>query len=182
MRKTSTILAMIVVLIALFLQFIPSDYKIERSTVINAKASVVFNKVNIVSDWKWQAWYSIDPDMKIEFSGPSEGVNAKRCWSSDNIDVGSGCLSIIESKPNSTIKTQIDIDAQNPTYGTWMFVEKDGVTSVDWKLEIDMGSNFIAKVVGLFMEHRLAYVLEDGLENLKKQCENQIDTTDPYNL
>jgi len=171
MKKTSIILAFIVVLIALFLQFLPSNYKVERSIVINRKASVVFNKVNTASDWKWQAWYSTDPDMGIELTGPDEGVDAKRCWSSDNIDVGNGCLTIIESKPNSMIKTQIDIAAQNPTYGTWMFVEKDGVTSVDWKLEMDMGSNFIGKVVGLFMENRIAYVLEEGLENLKKQCE-----------
>ena len=182
MKKTSSILALIVVLIALFLLLLPSGYKVERSIVIDTEASVVFNKVNTVSDWKWQAWHSLDPDMEIEFSGPHEGVKAKRCWNSENIDIGSGCLTIIESVPNSTIKTQIDIDAQNPTYGTWKFDEKKGVTNVVWKLEIDLGSNFIGKIVGLFMEYRLAYVLEEGLDNLKKQCENQIDTTFPNNF
>ena len=182
MKKTSTILVFLVFLIALFFVLIPSTFTVERSIDINSQATVVFNKVNIVNDWNWHVWYKTDPDIEIEFSVPDEGPDAKRCWSSENIDVGSGCLTIIEIKPYSSIKTQIDIEAQNPIYGTWEFVEKGNVTIVNWNLEVDMGSNLIGKIQGLFLEQRIAYVLEGGLENLKIQCENHENSTFPYSL
>ncbi|RMF69580.1 MAG: polyketide cyclase, partial [Calditrichaeota bacterium] len=58
-------LALILIVVGLFL---PASYHAERSIVINAPASVVFDYVNDLTKWEeWGPWQEEDPTIEITY-------------------------------------------------------------------------------------------------------------------
>lgn len=173
MKKVLVILAAVAAVILVFPYLLPSEIKVQRTIEINKSVDVVYGKVNNLKSWEeWDPWFAKDPDMNSEYIGTEEGVDAKRCWDSDNPDVGKGCLTILESEANASIKTQLDFDGQNPGYGSWKFSDNEGVTTVTWAMNINMGMNPIGRVIGLFMDGMIGPDFEKGLESLKQVCES----------
>ena len=172
MKKILTVIIAILVLVVLIGFILPEKVKIERSTDINTSADTVFQQVNNIKAWEaWGPWFEKDPDMGSVYSDTVEGVNARHCWDSENPEVGKGCLTIIESEANTRIKTQLDFDGQNTGYGSWNFSEADGITTVTWGMEMDMGMNPFGRIMGLFIEGMVAPDFEAGLSKLKDVCE-----------
>ena len=172
MKKALTIILVVVAVLLITAYLLPSKVKVERSTDINNDAAIVFNQVNNLPAWEtWGPWFAIEPEMGSTYSDTVEGINARHCWDSENPEVGKGCLTIIGSEPHSLIKTQLDFDGQNPGYGIWTFNETEGVTSVSWAMEMDMGMNPLGRVMGLFMDGMVGPNFEDGLSKLKEICE-----------
>ena len=161
----------IVVIISLFL---PSAVSVERKTSINSPVSTVFNQVNVLKNWeKWDPWHAKEPEMGGSvYSGPEAGVGAKHCWDSENPDIGKGCLSIVESNPNSSVKNLLEFDGMTPGNGGFAFEESEGVTTVSWKMNMEMGMNPIGKIFGLMMDGMIGPDFEAGLKSLKELCEN----------
>src|SRR5436853_4154690 len=111
MRFLKRLLIGVVLLIAAVLVvvwFQPDDYRLTRSTVIAAPAAAVFEQVNDLKKWdNWSPWAKLDPNARVTFAGPQSGPGATFTWDG-NGKIGSGTMTITESKPNVRIATRTD--------------------------------------------------------------------------
>ncbi len=153
----------------------PDDYRLTRSTVIAAPASVVFAQVNDLSRWEdWSPWAKLDPGARVTFDGPKAGVGAVFRWDG-NDKVGAGTMTITQSRPNERVATRTDF--VKPFAGTsnsdFIFSEANGQTTVIWTMA---GTHdFISKAICLVMsmERTLGPDFERGLAQLRRVSEGR---------
>ncbi|MDF2438101.1 MAG: hypothetical protein K0Q95_2477 [Bacteroidota bacterium] len=171
LKKVGIVLLILVGLYIIISLFLPSIVRVERSTVIKAPVQVVFEQVNNFQNWpKWSYWDNIDPQMKSTYEGPESGVGAKHLWTSNHKDVGTGSIVIVDSKPYSTILTDLEFEGMGTSHGGWFFKEVEGGTETTTYMEMDMG--FFGRIMGLMMEGMLGGDFEKTLAGLKKHCES----------
>jgi hypothetical protein len=76
------ILIGVAVIIAALIGFVamqPDDFRIERSAIVAAPASVVFTQVNDFHKWQaWSPWAKLDPAAKAAFGGAGGGIQMVR--------------------------------------------------------------------------------------------------------
>jgi hypothetical protein len=153
----------------------PDDYRLTRSAVIAAPATAIFPHVNDLRQWDdWSPWAKLDPSAHVTFSGPQSGVGAAFAWDG-NDKIGTGTMTITESKPNERIATRTDF--VKPFAGTsnsdFVFSEAGGQTNVIWTMA---GThNFIGKAICLVMsmERMVGPDFERGLAQLKRVSEGK---------
>jgi effector-binding domain-containing protein len=176
LKKILIALGVLILLYSLISLFLPSKKMIERSTMINAPAAVVFEQINNLQNWKsWSYWDNIDPAMKSSWEGPGAGVGAKHIWSSENDNVGHGSLTITESKPNELVVTELSFEGMGTSLGGWKIKDTTGGTYVTTYMDIDCG--FFGRIFpGLMMDSWLGGDFEKTLAGLKKRCEELAST------
>ena len=166
----------IVGLVAVFLVVValqPSDFRVERTGLIDAPADVVFDEVNDFHRWDaWSPWAKLDPKAKNEFSGQAKGQGAKFSWSG-NEKVGEGSMTILESKPDELIRIDLSFERpfKNKCDVEYTFKPKDGKIAVTWSM---FGkNNFIGKAMCMFMnmDKMLGGEFEKGLAQMKAAAE-----------
>jgi len=150
---------------------LPRKIHVEQTKTINAPAATVFNQVNNVENWEnWSYWKLNDPGMAISYPGQKVGKGATYTWKSESS--GNGSMEIVESNPNSSIKTALKFD-QGGGNGTWKFEPDENGTKVTWSFDTDMGSNPIMSIKGFIMKRILNTSLEESLENMKGVLEGK---------
>lgn len=173
LKKIGIVLLVIVGLYLLISLFLPGTIKVERSITINAPAAVVFEQINTLKNWKsWSYWDNIDSAMKSEYSGPESGLTAKHSWESTNENVGKGSLTIVESKPDSLVVTELAFDGMGTSIGGWKIKDTVGGVIVTTYMNMDMGL-FGRIFPGLMMDSWLGVDFEKSLAGLKKVAEAQ---------
>lgn len=173
LKKFLLVLVVLVVGFAGVVAMQPADYKIERSTTINAPPSVVFAQVNDFHNWEaWSPWAKLDPNAKNSFEGPSSGVGAIFKWSG-NDKVGEGKMTLTESKPNELIRIRLDFlkpfeDTSNVEF---TFKPQGDQTVVTWAMTGH--KNFVGKAFCLFMnmDKTLGGEFDKGLASMKTAAE-----------
>lgn len=171
-----TILWILVALVVVFLVVValqPSDYRVERTTTINAPAAHVFGYVNDFHKWNaWSPWKDLDPNAKIAFEGPPEGMGTIMTWSG-NSQVGEGKMTLTESKPNELIKTEVEIiePMEGSSTGMFTFKPEGDQTAVTWTVEAHQ--NFVQKAFCLVMNGKkmMSEMMDKGLAQLKSVAE-----------
>lgn len=148
----------------------PSTTLIERTTVINAPAPVVFENVNNIRKWnKWSYWMLLDTAQIVTYAGPESGVGASYSW--DGKKTMKGTLTITESAPSQNIKINLDFAGQGTGKAEWKFEAGDGVTNVTETFTSDL--KFTERIFpGLMMDKFLGAAFEEDLKNLKALCES----------
>lgn len=151
----------------------PDSFRVERSTSINAPASVIFPFINDLQRWSaWSPYEKIDPAMKRTFSGASSGTGAIYDWDGNN-EVGAGRMEITAESPPSQLSIQLDFlrpfEGRNQVEFT--LNETGGTTQVTWAMQGPMP--FLSKVMCLFfdMDKMIGKDYEAGLAALKKVSE-----------
>lgn len=174
LKKILLVLAAIVVAILVIAAFQPSTFRVERSIAINTPAAVPFAQVNELAKWQpWSPWEKLDPAMKRSYSGPAAGVGAAYGWEG-NSEVGSGKMTIIDSRPSEAIKLKLEFLA--PMAGAadadFTFKPEGSATRVTWAMSGT--NNYIAKIFCLFMnmDKMIGGQFEQGLGDLKKVSES----------
>jgi len=150
---------------------LPQHPHVQRDTVVSATPEQVFAIVNDMSRLTdWSPWVKMDPDIKLKFDGPANGVGAKMLWTSAKL--GNGSLTITQSTPFSEIKTALDFGAAGTSTSTFTFAPSDGGTKVTWSFDTDAGMNPIARYFGLFADSMVGKDYEVGLVSLKDLAES----------
>jgi effector-binding domain-containing protein len=109
--------------------------------------------------------------MKSTYEGPESGVGAKHNWTSNHKQVGNGSITIVDSKPNSLVMTDLDFEGMGTSHGGWMIKDSANGSSVTTYMEMDMG--FFGRIFpGLFMNKMLGSDFEKTLDGLKKHSES----------
>ncbi|MDD2661316.1 MAG: SRPBCC family protein [Methylococcales bacterium] len=151
----------------------PSDFRVTRTSTINAPASAVFAQVNELQKWDaWSPWAKLDPEAINTFEGPASGTGAIMRWAGNN-KVGVGSMTIIESRPNTFIRFKLEFLKPFAATNTAEFNFNSGndQTTVTWTM--NGKSSFKSKTIGLIMncDKMVGGQFEKGLANLKSVAE-----------
>ena len=152
---------------------IPVDFRVTRSTVIQAPATEIFPYLNNHMKMNsWNPWIKMDPNVKLSYSGPPEDVGAIIEWDG-NRDVGAGRATITHSTPGYLVRMKMD----------W-FKPMEGTSTVDFSLKqigesttvewIIFGkNNIVLRVMCIFLDidKMIGGSFESGLSELKKKVE-----------
>ncbi|MEM7192792.1 MAG: SRPBCC family protein, partial [Pseudomonadota bacterium] len=150
---------------------LPAHVTATRSVVINAPEYVIFPYVNdLRRTQEWAPWADKDPNVKITYSGPPEGVGAKAEWTSDVASVGNGSIQIVESDPSSTVRLNSSIKGLDGTSDFDLSPAGAG-SKVSWSFGFATGSSPLKRWKGLILDSYIGEVYEDGLEKLKNVIE-----------
>ena len=153
----------------------PADFKYSRSETMNASDKNIFEHLNDLHKVNaWSPWVKLDPNLVQTYSGEPYGVGAVYEWEG-NSRVGKGRMTIVQSKPNTLVRTKLEFIKPIAATNVGEFkVEWDGKKStVYWSME---GKNaFIGKIMGLFMnmEKMIGDQFSQGLSDLTKIVEKK---------
>jgi hypothetical protein len=152
---------------------LPKDKYVNRTIEINQEIDFVFDQVNTLKNWEnWSAWSKSDTSALYTYSKKTSGIGAWQEWKSNVI--GEGKLTIVESKNNQLITTNLDFYNQGEGDEKWEFSSRKGITTVSWTYHADLGYNPLARWIGLFLDSMLGQSLDQSLQSLKTYCQNAI--------
>lgn len=163
--------------IALFLivvvgsQFLPGEYRVERSVAIGAKPEAIFPLLASLKTWpQWTAWSKEEyPQMVWTFSGPESGVGATSEWNDPKTN---GRMTITRVSINAGVWYDLSMENdQFQAHGALMLDRAAAGTKVRWVDEGDLGRNPLNRIFGLFLDGMVGKDFEKGLAKLKMQVE-----------
>jgi hypothetical protein len=172
LKKILLIVLSIPIVLLLVSLFLPSKYRVERTTMINAKPDAIFALINTPKQWpEWTAWTVAKyPDMKISFSGPESGVGATYTW--EGKSSGHGTLKLTRSEPDKLVG--YDLEFEHGKYlskGDFVLEPAGESVKVTWSNEGNLGWNPVSRYFGLLMDKMMGPDFEEGLSNLQKKAE-----------
>ena len=147
------VMAAIVVVFLLFVGSRPTDFRIERSTAVNAPAGCgVCPGERFPQVAAWSPWEQIDPNMQRTYEGPRSGTGSIYSWSG-NKNVGAGRMTLGESHPNSLIRIKLEFFKPFKATNTaeFTFRPEGKQTVVTWAMS--GRKNFMMKLVHAVHEH-----------------------------
>jgi hypothetical protein len=167
-----SVLAILVVFLAYVAMQSP-NYVISREIAINAPAEKIFPYLNNSKlAESWGPWLEVDPQAKMTYSGPAEGVGSRASWEGGN-QLGTGSATIVESVPNQRVQIKLEyVKPMNMTQDSEYLIKSTGNQSVvTWKVQ---GKNtFMGRLMCIFvnMDKMVGGMFEKGLSNLKALVE-----------
>ena len=170
-KTAAVVLIILVVTVAVIGLFLPAQYSVERSIVVNASPEKVHEYVGDLKKWdEWAPWKGEDPSIVVTLGEKTSGVGASQSWVGDS---GTGALTITESSPDNGIKYDLLFDGG--TYecsGSIKYYRlTDGDTRVAWAMTGDMGKSLTSGYFALLMDTMVGNMFEKGLKNLKNAVE-----------
>jgi uncharacterized protein YndB with AHSA1/START domain len=181
LKKILIAVAVVIVVFVIVVALQPANFRVTRSTTINAPAATVFAQVNDFYKWDaWSPWAKLDPAMKQTHEGSPEGTGAIYSWVG-NKDVGEGRMTLTESKPNELIRIKLEFIKPFAAVNTTEFTFKPegNQTSVTWDMTGE--KNFMSKAFCLFMsmDKMVGGDFEKGLAQLKTIAEEAAKKSTP---
>lgn len=167
--KVVGIIVLSIVVLALIVALVqPAQGHIERTIVINAPVSKVYNTLNSYQDFRqWSPWSKMDPETLYHFEGPTSGVGAKMLW--DGKKTGKGSQWIMESIANRRIRNALQfVGHEGKSYAEFILEPQgENATKVTWTYD---GANdgLVGKAFWVMMRGMLDGQYEEGLANLKR--------------
>ena len=172
---TKILIAIAVVLVVFVVIVVtrPSDFRVSRSATISAAPPVIFEQVNDLHKWEvWSPFVKMDPTMKLTYEGPQAGEGASQTWIGNN-QVGEGRMTIVESRPNESIRFKLEFvrPFEGNSSAEFTFKPEGNQTVVTWSMYGK--NNFIGKAMSLFMDcdKMCGGEFEKGLASLKAIAE-----------
>ena len=162
----------LVVVLIIVSQFLPSQYRVERSVVIAAKADSIFPWINNLKKWpEWSAWTTAkDATLVYNYEGPEEGVGATSKW--DAKKMGEGSMKLTASEPGKLVKFDLSFDhGKYLSIGTFTFESAGDGTKVTWSMDGKVSRNPLERFFSLLMDKLGGPDYEEGLRNLKAKVE-----------
>jgi hypothetical protein len=166
------IVGVIVALFFLVAAILPSSYTVERSVEINKAPEVVFGQVADFNNYlKWNPWSKIEPMAKNTISGTQQEVGASWRWEGSD-QIGKGSLTIEKIEPHKSIQSKLAFIApyQSVASDNWTFEPIANGTKVTWHNTGELAYPMM-RYMGLMFEGMLGPQFEQGLRDLKAQCE-----------
>ncbi len=149
----------------------PATLEIERSTSIEAPASVVFENVSCLDKWPaWSAWEAMDPTIVNEYSEDPCGPGAWTSWKGEK--TGEGKQTIVEHTMNEYVKMMMVFGGQpGEHHAAFTLTEDNGATAIAWDF-VGAESSFMFRPLNMMMKGVLVDAYDKGLANLKAVCES----------
>lgn len=167
-------LVALVAVLAVVGLFLPRQWHVERTLVINAAPEHIHPLVSDLKEWQsWAAWNkAMDPEVKWEYGGPASGEGA--WWSWNGPQMGRGKMTITKSDVASGVwvDEMIETDKEVNAKGSITWTREGDGLKVAWvdegTLPPVMGGYFVG-----FIEKMLGEHFQTGLANLKTAAEKR---------
>lgn len=173
LKKIFLAVAALIVVFVIVVALQPADFRVTRTTTINAPAPAVFPHVNNFQKWfDWSPWERLDPNMQRIYDGSSEGEGAVYSWVG-NKDVGEGRMTITESKSNELVRIKLEFIKPFAAINITEFTFKGNSVQTEVRGEMRGRKNFMSKVFCLFMnmDKLVGGDFEKGLAQMKTLAE-----------
>lgn len=163
----------IVAIITVRAMFVASNFRVERSIIVQAPPEKVFPLLNDFQQFaQWSPWEQLDPAMAKQISTPSAGTGAVYEWRG-NAKAGSGRMEILVSKPSDSVRVKLDFLAPFESHNItdYTLTSTGTGTKVTWAMHGP--STFPSKVMQVFvsMDKMVGGDFERGLASLKAIAE-----------
>lgn len=156
--------------------FAPSKKIVERRITIDSSAGSIYKELSNVERWKnWDAWYTKDTLQVREYFGTKGDSNYGFAYTSENPDVGSGRMDVLEMKENERIDVRYTFENGfgTSTADGYMILEENEVYT-DVTFGLVSKKTYPASLLNIFIEKWIGNDYEEGLENLKSRVENKL--------
>ncbi len=160
---------------------LPSHINVQRSILIKAPSDAVHAYVNDLEKWpSWSPWMTMDESIKTTLGDIHQGVGASQSWTSVS---GNGRIKLTESSVDTGIVYEMAFEGDPTLYQAGFRYENvsDG-TRVTWYMSGDMQPIIIGSYFALLMDSFIGETFAAGLENLKKQVEEDVPLLDGQEL
>ncbi|NRA61387.1 MAG: SRPBCC family protein [Psychrobium sp.] len=147
--------------------FLPQNYQVDRTIIINSSLSDVHKLTNDLTQWpRWSPWSELEPSVEVTIGNVKQGVGANQAWTDDS---GGGHLLFIASSENKNITYNIWFsDSENPALASISYKQLTAnKIQVDWHIEGDIKIPVIGFYLALMMDMFIGPAFELGLDNLK---------------
>ena len=169
-RRVLAAIGMLFVCLVVGLLLLPSSYRVESSTFIEAPANIVFQQVADFQHWKaWNVWDQGDANALT--SDPSNGIDAWREWK--NGPEGYAKATSTYQKGDSEFFYKLLFgDHGVVAMGSFSLQPAEGkATRVRWTMVDKVGIDPLKRWFALNYSLKAGEELDEGLANLKKVCE-----------
>lgn len=176
LKRIGLILLIIIAIACIYVAFLPSTFKVERSIVINSSEATVWNGINKLNNFKlWNPWLKRDTTSEIAVKGNDGELGAVFSWNSKSDEVGSGQMTISKVVPmvQSDYKLQFLKPFESSSNVSMSMEKADGGYKATWSMSGDQGfgQRFFMMFMG-GMDGAVGKDFEAGLKSLKELCEN----------
>jgi len=172
LKRIILTLLSLIILLALVSFLLPQKQHVERSIEISASAEKIYpHLANPKLFGEWSPWSKLDPDMKVQYTGPQSGKGAGMMWQSDEPSVGNGSWEIIKAVENKSLDVAMDFGDQGGATSFFRLQPSGAKTQVTWGFDTDAGNNPMMRWFGLLMDDMVGSEYAKGLETLKGMLE-----------
>jgi len=172
-RMLAVVAAIALAAILALAAFEPDEFRVQRSTTINAPAAKVFPLIDDFRRWTaWSPFEKMDPTMRRTYGATTAGKGATYAWEGDGKS-GAGRMEIAESTAPSRVGIVLDFEKPiaNRARTTFTLSPHGDATLVTWTMESP--NRYLVKVMHLFFdaEQIVGDDFARGLADLKAAAE-----------
>ncbi|WP_114238165.1 polyketide cyclase [Dyella sp. C9] len=184
MRVLEFIVALIIVaVVAVVVGFVlPGSGHVDRSLVVGKDMRQVYDVLNNFRRFpEYSVQREYDRNIKFDFSGKAYGPGAELSWSSDDVKVGTGKLTIASADPSfdkidttakkASIVWNLDNDWRGNDKHFTLDLERQGsrgqLTKITWSYDVDYGMNLINRYSSLYIHGDPDAFIQFTLNNLQ---------------
>ena len=164
---------------------LPNALAVTRAIVVNRPRAAVFamsNDLRIAKEWS--PLYAQDPDADYAFGGDGPGAGQSMRWASNNREIGSGRMSIVNSTENQSIDSILEVSNRATLNSHMEFRAGAGSTAIAWSMSAECAPgavNIPCRYMNLVMRPMIERRMDAGLRRLKTLAE-QLPNVDFENL
>jgi len=157
--------------ILLISAFMPSQYNVEKITIINRPLKEVMNKIGDLNYYAaWNPWQQADPSASKNITGTPKTVGHTYSWQGKKAGIGSLSITGIDDK-HIHFNLEFLKPWKSKAKDNWLFEEwGNDDTKVTWQNSGNLPWP-LARLIGPMINKKLNHQFEMGLNNLKKMCE-----------
>lgn len=174
LKKIGIAIVSIIALLLLVALFMPKEYSITRSVVVNKPKAEVFDFVkHIKNQDKYSVWNQADPNMHQESKGTDGTVGFVNRWHG-NKDVGTGSQKITGITEGERVDTELTFkEPMEDTFNSYFATEAQSAsaTKVIWGMYGK--SSYPFNLMNPMLDGMLGKDLQQNLENMKALLEKQ---------
>ena len=142
---------------------LPRHITVERTSMMEAAPEAVIKLAASNAGYQsFNPYKDLDPDLKVEMFGPAYGVGSGFTFESSD---GTG-QQVVAAVSSDKVTFAIDLGPMGEPTQAISAVKLGGGTEVTWTMQMDLGLNPIARVMGLFMDGMVGPHFELGLANI----------------
>ena len=152
---------------------LPNHFTVQRSMTLSHTAAAVFPQIDRLEAFRlWAPWLRHDSNVKIQFSGPSEGVGSTMNWTSTHPDVREGKIEIIESIPTRFVRYEMNFVGLSVAESSFELIQNGPKsTEIIWIYDMALDSIFM-RYLALGMGDIIGESCEQGLRYLGEIMDN----------
>jgi len=161
------------VLLLIIALFLPKDYVISQSIIINKPRAEVFNYVKIIDNQKYYSiWVMEDPNSKMTTTGTDGTVGFISAWDSQNKNVGKGEQQITNIVEGERIDVDLRFERPMKSEAKAATICKEiDATKTEVTSEFSGHSSYPLNLMTVFMKSMLGDAMKQNLTNLKNNLE-----------